>query len=348
VNWRDRPQDNNSEKSVAGIARRGKIPWASPGHPKKPFWKKKYPVADMDNNTIVTDSSNPHPNDNSSTSPAEPPFQKPDRSKLRSLYSVTQIVRGKLVAYHSAMAKPNAKVIYKDQNNEEVSRDPTPRETMRHMKEILFYSKLSLNQQKIDAGIEDEDDDQPTSLNDLVTEAVENAGERMHEEAMTLGLSCASELPEARVDQIFQEEQDKYRAANPPQSRRGRKKPLEVPPHRRNDWFVPEETQIAIVDRLVDMALPDGQEYQTLQPRERLMASRLLGQFCLLGQQQQLLDMRLHKKKPKTDWDELAQDVETLAAKSIEFHRQDNENFYKTHPRGGRGRPQQPQTEGRL
>jgi hypothetical protein len=306
----------------------------------------------MDNDKIVTNSSNPegpnpHPNDNSSTSLAEPPFQKPDRDKLRALYSLTQTIRGKLVNYHGSMIKPGATTTYKENGNE-VTRELTPRETMRHMKEIHKYSKLSLIQQKIDAGIED-DDTHPKSLNDLVTSGVKEAGDRMHQEALTQGLSCAAELPAARVDQIVQEEQAKYDAEHLKKPQPGHKKPFAIPPHLRNDWFVPAEMQMEIMTRLVDMALPDGTEYHEIKPRERLRASTLLSRFCALTQEQQLLDMQLHHKTRRDiDWDEWGKETRELIIKAVEADKRAEEEFYKTHPRGGRGRPRSQNTEVRL
>jgi hypothetical protein len=99
------------------------------------------------------------------------------------------------------------------------------------------------------------------------------------------------------------------------------------------------------MERLVDMALPDGQEYQTLKPRERLMASRLLGRSCLLGQEQQLIDMRVYDQKSDIDWEELDRQMEESEAEELEAQRREEEEFYKTHPRGGRGIPRPRNTE---
>jgi hypothetical protein len=292
-----------------------------------------------------SNTESPSPNPDSSSSPAEPPFQKPDRDKLRALYSLTQTVRNKLVAHHSAMAKPGATTTYMDKG-EKVTRKLTARETMRHMKEVLKYSKFSLVQQKLDAGIED-DDTNPTSLNDLVTVVVQHAGERMHQEAMDLGLSRAAELPAERVDQIFQEELAKFDATHPKKPQPGHKKPFAILPHLRNDWFVPAETQMEIMTRLVDMALPDGTEYHEIKPRERLMASALLGRFCAVAQQQQLLDMRLHKKKPGVDWAEIDRQMRETEVAEMAAERQEAEEFYKTHEPGGRPWPPRPHGEDR-
>jgi hypothetical protein len=96
--------------------------------------------------------------------------------------------------------------------------------------------------------------------------------------------------------------------------------------------------------RLLNMALPEGNEYERLSPRERTMASRLFGQFCALGKEQQRLDMHLHGQKPDIDWDELGADVEKRIAESLAFHKKQNEEFYKTHPRQGRPwRPTKPE-----
>src|SRR5262245_22399336 len=99
------------------------------------------------------------------------------------------------------------------------------------------------------------------------------------------------------------------------------------------------------MNRLVDMALPDGQEYQRIKPRARLMASRLIGRFSRLGQQQQFLDLRVHGQKPEFDWDEAAREIEELEKKELEAIKREEEEFYKTHPRQGRGRPWRPNQE---
>src|SRR5262249_50855929 len=153
------------------------------------------------------------------------------------------------------------------------------------------------------------------------------------EEAIAQGLSCVAELPKARIFQVYEEEKQKYDAAHPQKPDRSRKKPFEIPPEQRNDWFIPEETQITLMSRLVDMALPDGAEYKKLKPRERLMASRLLGRSCLLGQEQQLIDMRLHDQKPDLDIEQCCKELDESIAKAMEFAKQDDEEFFKTHER---------------
>jgi hypothetical protein len=312
----------------------------------------------MDNNDVLITSVNPeiphpHPSPEATTSPAEPPAAQPARRSLRLTHlKVTQIVRDKVIDYHGDMIKPGATTTYLDKNekgeDEEVSRPLKPRETMRHMKEIQFFIKLNLNQQKLDAKIADKKDQEVTSLNQFVNESVRTAGDRLHQEALAQGLSCVSELPNARIHQVYEEEKQKYDAEHPQKLDRCRKQPFEIPPEQRNDWFIPAETQIALMNRLVDMALPDGAEYKKLKPRERLMASRLLGRFCLLGQEQQLIDMRVHDQKPDLDLEKLCKELEDHDAAELEAIRQDDEEFNKTHPRGGRGRPWPRNTEVRL
>jgi hypothetical protein len=181
----------------------------------------------------VADSApEPHP----PPEPAEPPFQPPDPSKLRLHYCVAAEIQAKFVAYHSAMAQPGATTTYIDQDGNEVTRTLTPRETLRHAQEFLTFGKLSLGQQKLDAAMAKQNgENKPKSLNDLVTPVIKLAGDRMHQEAIALGLDRAAELPKERVSQIFQEEQQKYDAEHPPQSDRCRKKPFAIPPEQRND-----------------------------------------------------------------------------------------------------------------
>ena len=82
----------------------------------------------------------------------------------------------------------DAKVTYQDEDDE-ISRKVTPRETLRHMKELHTFGKLTLRQQKIDAGIpDDDDDDKNKTVNDFVTKAVGVAGKQMSQEAKALGL----------------------------------------------------------------------------------------------------------------------------------------------------------------
>src|SRR5207237_844133 len=156
------------------------------------------------------------------------------------------------------------------------------------------------------------------TVNDFVTPVLEPAGDRMHNEAMALGLDCAAALPKERITQIFEEEQQKYDAAHPPKTRRGHRKPFAFAPEHCNDWIIPKETQTALMTRLVDMALPCGREYHAIRPKARLMASRLIGRFCSLGQQQQFLDLRVHARKPKIDWEALCRDVEAREQAALE------------------------------
>jgi hypothetical protein len=247
-------------------------------------------------NTSTAAETAPEPNP--APGPAPPPPDKPpDRSKLRLNFFVRPDIQEKLIKHHSAMAKPGATTTYIDQDGDEVTRTLKPRETLRHAQELHNFSKLNLGQQKLDAALAQQNgENQPKSLNDFVTEPVRTAGDRLHQEARAQGFWCVSELPQARIDEVYQEEKQKYEAEHPPKSERGRKKPFTIPPEQRNDWIVPEETQKALMDRLVDMALPEGQEYQRIKPRARLMASRLIGKFCRLGQAQQFLDLRVHSQ----------------------------------------------------
>jgi hypothetical protein len=242
-------------------------------------------------------------------------------------------VQDKLVAHHSAKSKRGAKTTFINENGDEKERDVTVREAIRHMKELLTYGTLTLQQQKLDAGIQDEDDEEEKTLNDFVTPVLPIAADRMEEEAAALGLSSAAELPMERAAAIFEEEQAKYEAAHPKKARIGRKKPFEIPADQRNDWIIPQETQLAVMARLVDMALPDGDEYKVLSERERLMASGLLGKFCRLGQDQQFLNQRLHDKKPETDWDELDKHWTELEAQARVARWEEDEKFYQTHER---------------
>jgi hypothetical protein len=252
---------------------------------------------------------------------------------LQQTWSLTSILQGKLVAHHSEKSRRGAKTTFIGENGKEDSREVTPREAIRHMKELHTYATLTLRQQKLDAGIEDDDDKKEKTLNDYVTPVLPIAGQRMHNEAMALGLDCAAALPDERCAQIFEEEQAKYEAAHPKKPRIGRKKPFEIPADQRNDWVIPQETQQAVMARLVDMALPDGDEYKVLSERERLMASGLLSRFCRLGQDQQFLNQRLHAKKPKTDWDEIDKIVDTRLKAGLVAREKDDAEFYKTHER---------------
>src|SRR5262249_28345224 len=162
-----------------------------------------------------------------------PTVPKPAGRSLRlAYYNASQEVRDTLVAHHGDMIKPGAQVTYTD-NGVKIKRDLTPRETMRHMKELHFVSKLNLNQQKIDAKTVDQEDEKFNSLNAYVTETVRTAGERLHQEALAQGLRCVAELPRERVHEVYEEEKKKYDAEHPPETERGRKKPFEIPPEQR-------------------------------------------------------------------------------------------------------------------
>jgi hypothetical protein len=195
-----------------------------------------------------------------------------------------------------------------------------------------------LNQQKLDAAAAQQNgENKPKSLNDFVTPDIQPAADRLQQEVIARGLRYAAELPDELVTQICQEEQEKYEAEHPPEP--CHKKSFAIAPEQRNDWIIAEETQKALMTRLLDMALPDGAEYQRIEPRARLMASRMIGRFCRLGQEQQFLDLRLHGQQPEVDWDEICRDIERREKESLAFHKRQEEEFYKTHPRQGRGCP---------
>src|SRR5262245_35916372 len=133
----------------------------------------------MDNNA----QSNTHaPPETPPSEPAAPKAEpQPETRSLRLVYSsIAQIFRDALVDHHSAMVKPGATTTYFDREGNKITRELTPRETMQHMRELRFFSKLNLDQQKLDAGLaeQNDDDDKPKSLNDLVTPYMESAGDR--------------------------------------------------------------------------------------------------------------------------------------------------------------------------
>jgi hypothetical protein len=278
--------------------------------------------------------------------PEPPPYQPPDRSKLRLNFFVRPDIQQKLIKHHSAMARPGATTTYIDQDGNDVTRTLKPRETLRHAQELHNFSKLNLGQQKLDAALAQQNGaNKPKTLNDFVTEPVRTAGERLHEEAIAQGLDFVAELPNERIFQVYEEEKQKHEAEHPEKSDRCLKRPFAIPPEQRNDWIIAEETQKELMDRLVDMALPEGQEYQRIKPRARLMASRLIGRFCRLGQQQQFLDLRVYGQQPEIDWDEAVRELEERIKASMEFHKRQAEEYYKTHPRQGRGQPWRPNQE---
>jgi hypothetical protein len=243
-------------------------------------------------------------------------------------------IQAKFVKYHSAMTQPGATTTYLDDDGDEVTRPLKPREILRHAEELRTYGTLALGQQKLDAATAEQNgEDQPKTLNDFVTPVLPLAGDRMHNEAMTRGLDCAAALPDEVANQIFEEEQAKYDAAHPKKPKLGGKKPFAIPSEQRNDWIIPPETQTGLMNRLVDMALPEGQEYQRIQPRARLMASRLLGRFCRLGQQQQFFNMRVHGQQPEVDWDEIDRRMAEWEQEALAARRKEDEEFFKTHKR---------------
>jgi hypothetical protein len=274
----------------------------------------------------------PEPNPPPEPAPP-PPYQPPDRSLLQQNYFLPPEIQAKLVKYHSDMTQPGATTTYLDDDGDEVTRPLKARETLRHAEELRTYGKLAIGQQKLDDGIEDEDDGKEKTLNDFVTPVVPIAGERMHDEAIALGYANAADLPIERAAEIFAEEQAKYDAAHPKTPKIGRKKPFAIPPEQRNDWVIPQETQQAVLTRLVDMALPDGEEYQRIQPRARLMASRQIGRFLRLGQEQQFLNQRIHDKKPEVDWDAIDKHWTELEAQARVARWEEDKEFYKTHER---------------
>jgi hypothetical protein len=204
------------------------------------------------------------------------------------------------------MSLRGAEVHYTDNEGKKVNRKAKPRESLHSMKMCHTIGRLALRQQKLDTGLATDDDGDKT-LNDFVTEVVALAGDRMADEAEALGLECAAELPAARVDAIFEEEQKKFDAQKGPPQTPQRPGPVAIPADERNDWIIPMETQAAIMTRLADMALPEGSEYPELKPRERQMAGRQLLRFCALRQEQQFVDQRIRGKGHGDEyWEEAA------------------------------------------
>ena len=164
-------------------------------------------------------ADNAAPQTEPSPEQAEPPaYQKPPRAKLRQVWPLSVLVQEKLVAHYGAMSQRGAEVQYTDNEGKKVKRKAKPRESLRSMKMCHTIGRLALRQQKLDARLATDDDGDKT-LNDFVTEVVALAGDRMADEAEALGLECAAELPAARVDEIFEEEQKKFDAQKgPPQT----------------------------------------------------------------------------------------------------------------------------------
>ena len=115
-------------------------------------------------------------------------------------------------------------------------------------------------------------------------------------------------------------------------------KPLvDSPPEQRNDWIIPRETQVQITTRLLDMALPSGEEYKVLKPRERQMAVKVLTMFCDLSAAQNRLDRAGEAQGPTTDWDALYDTIEADAPRRIAERKRQKEEFdarAKAPPRG--------------
>src|SRR5262249_1335233 len=100
------------------------------------------------------------PEPNPAPQPAQPPPAKPpDPSKLRLLYFVSPEFQQRVIKYHSAMIQPGATTTYIDQHGNEVTRTLKARETLRHAQELHNFSKLLLNQQKLDAAAAQQNDE---------------------------------------------------------------------------------------------------------------------------------------------------------------------------------------------
>src|SRR5262245_62785650 len=111
----------------------------------------------------VADSA-PEPNPTPQTAPP-PPDKPPDRPKLRLHYFVALASQQTLIDHHSAMIKPGATTTYIDQEGNEVTRRLNARETLRHAQELHNFSKLALNQQKLDAAAAQQNgDNKPKTL----------------------------------------------------------------------------------------------------------------------------------------------------------------------------------------
>src|SRR5690349_15284848 len=122
--------------------------------------------------TIESTTDNAAPQTEPSAEHAEPPaYQKPPREKLRQVWPLSTLVQEKLIAHYGAMSLRGAQVEYTDNDGHEVKRKAKPRESLRSMKMCHTMGRLAIRQQKLDAGL-DSDNDGEKTLNDFVTEVV--------------------------------------------------------------------------------------------------------------------------------------------------------------------------------
>jgi hypothetical protein len=252
------------------------------------------------------------------------PSQRPRRKPCRQVWPLSPEIRAAMIDNLSQMTERGATIEDRDQNGRTFERNVTPRENLRSMRLLHTFTRLNLNQQKLDLDAEDHVN-RGVTLNDCVTVPVETAGERMAEEAEALGLDCAAALPPERVEEIYEQAEQEYIALK---GKLPAPEPFaEIPSDQRNDWFIPVETQARIMNRLADMALPSGQEYHEIRPRERFMAYRVLAMFCSVVDQQQRLDRKYAARGPADDWDELEAEMEKREAHRLVERRREAEEF---------------------
>ena len=215
------------------------------------------------------------------------PYQPPTREQLHQDWPLAPEARGRIVAGLVAMTQPGATSTRKTRDGRTLTKEVSPRHTVRAARLLKQIGSIALDQQRQDH--QAKCTTAPSTLNDFVSPVFPLAHDRMTAEAERQGLDTIFELEDETINGLYQQAEQDYIAEHGPIPKTGPTPLRPTAPEQRNDWVIPKETQRQVMARLCDMADPQGQAYPFLRVRERLMATEVLLQFCRLVAAQERL-----------------------------------------------------------
>jgi hypothetical protein len=250
--------------------------------------------------------------------PEEPTvaYQPPSRDELHQDWPLDPNARAPIVAGLIAMSQRAATKTYINEDGEPVTVKLKPRESLRAMRTLNALGRMSLRQQKRDRQAKVHNGQK--TLNDLVSPANSVAAPRMEAEAQRQGLPCAALLDRATRDAILAQAEQEHIAMHGPIRQTGPKPMKPTAPEHRNDWVIPKESQVQIMNRLRDMVDPNGQEYQELRPHEYLLAVQVLVMYCRLVDAQEQFDRQVATGEEPFDWEAFDATLDEKIRQSLE------------------------------
>ena len=272
-------------------------------------------------------NSPPEPPNDGSANPSgtpPPPDQIPKAADLQP--GIDPEARDRIVAGLIAMSKPGATTTRRLPDGRTITTKVTRRHALRAMELAAQLASMNREQKKDDHQAKLHDN-KGLTLNDFVTLDVPIAGDRMHEEAMRQGLSCAAELPDETIQAISAQASKDYEDENGPLPEPGPKPLKQTPPKQRQDWTIPLSGHCLILARLQDMTDPQGQEYQLMRDRERLRAVRVLTRFGRLLAAQARWDHQLETGEQPVDWDQAHLDIQRRMKDRLAERRAEDEEW---------------------